>query len=78
MQLIDITFSVSEERKQYMLDKLRNIRARYSCTSTFLGVSSLCNPYVLVYGQDLNQVEDAKFDVTAMIIESMNVARSYA
>jgi hypothetical protein len=75
MQLIDIPFFVSEVHKQDMLAKLQNIRARYTFTYTFLGVSSLCDPYVLVYGQDPHKVEGAKNDVAAMINNTLILCR---
>ena len=69
MQLVDISVSMSSR-----LDTdLSMIRSRYAGTPIYLGLSSLCNPYVLVYGYDLDKVESAATDIMS-IIQSYNRA----
>lgn len=68
MQLVDIPFEVSGNTEQRLNVDMASIRSRFAGTTPiFLGVSTLCDPYVLIYGYDIEKVDRATIEIQLLI-----------
>jgi len=66
MQLMELPFEMSNKTKCALVADIERVRDRE--TPVFIGDSSLCDPYVLVYGYDIDKVARATIAAENIIV----------
>lgn len=66
MQLVELPFEMYKEKKCALDADIE--RVRHCKTPVFIGDSSLCDPYVLVYGYDIDKVTRATTATNNIIV----------